>query len=66
MKQNWHIWFEENEGEYVGHMYIVAECVNQIGPKTILADGVQITMDELIDGIEIYKHMNTRLDQTSR
>ncbi len=38
----------ENGDEYTGYLYIKAECVDKIDERTILADGVEIEIDEPI------------------
>lgn len=47
----WVVAFEVNGGEYTSRIYITADRVEQLDRADLLADGVQITIDEPIVSI---------------
>ena len=42
----WYVEFEENGGEYTGHMEVKCKELKQLNERTILADNVEIIIDE--------------------
>jgi hypothetical protein len=50
-KKTWTVTFSENEWEYTGALYVEAHNVEQISDKIIMADGVQIEIDEEIGAV---------------
>ncbi len=47
--------FEENGGEYIGSLEITAKYASKFSSDTILADGVEIKIDEKITSIQEIK-----------
>ena len=53
----WYVEFEENGGEYTGHMEVKCKKLKQLNEKTILADNVEIVIDE---DITLIRRMNVK------
>ncbi len=51
-KPIWHIEFEENGPEYTGWLKVKAYSVLPVDDRTIVADGVEIEIDEKWIGIK--------------
>ena len=50
MKKVHLVCFEENGGEYYGELKITCHSLAKIGNRILIADGVEIEIDENIDG----------------
>ena len=50
-KKTWNISFDENGGEYGGWLKIKAKKLERIGDRQLIADGVEIEIDEMITEI---------------
>ena len=50
-KKTWNINFDENGGEYTGWLEIKAKKLERVGDRQLIADGVEIEIDEMITEI---------------
>lgn len=51
-KQKWKVTFKENGDEYTGYLLVTCKAISKKNSNTILADEVEIEIDEDIIDIE--------------